>query len=98
MVRFVSKKTRLSTKDRFVSVLRPGSLLDEEITPWYRRRGNFFTLLVIFGFFLIILVIKGIYSAQILETKSNNADSQHTESIENDNVMDYEEAKRIFSN
>ncbi len=95
-------KHRISTKDKFVSVLRPGSTsyAPPSTKPWYRSRGNFLILLMIMVFFFLLLAVKVIFSVKN-ETETTTPENEtyiedSTDTETSDEPMDYEEAKRIF--
>lgn len=100
MKSFSSKKTRVSTRDRFISVLHSGSLPDFSSPPWYRQRGNIFTLIVIFLIFAMLFVVKKYEEGRKLRESQILNPHPGIEQIyppdENSQEMSYEEAQKIF--
>ena len=101
--RRVSKKEWRSTKDRFVSRLHNRTLMEEMQPPWYRRRSNFLTLIVIAVFVVMAFAVKAIVQVMrshdakvkaVQETVIPDNESAHPE--DKNDAMDYEEAKKVF--
>ncbi|MEW6235229.1 MAG: hypothetical protein AB1656_07570 [Candidatus Omnitrophota bacterium] len=86
---------RTSTKKRFRSILHKERRDEEMPVSWYRQRGNFITLLMIFVILFLAMAMK----AYLLYTKnfalsSTPITAEKTPSSSEE--MDYEEAKSIF--
>lgn len=91
-------KERLSTKDRFVSILKGGHLPDTTGPAWYRQRGNFFILLMILVFFALTVVVKSFILVQDTDSENLKNESAYSQEIDpvDEEEMDIDEAKRIF--
>lgn len=98
--RRVSRKCRVSTRDRFVSVLHGGTVEADPSPPWYRRNELFWPLLVIFIFFVLAFVVKIIVQVQNLQAQSlgnqSGIDRPVSEPESEEGEMSYEEAKKIL--
>ena len=99
-VRLNSPRRRLSPRERFVSVLNRGTLPGPPMTAWYRQKGNFYTLLTLVGFVIVYWIMQ----AAIRVEKPVSPDSQGLSETsrplsapEDDDKMDYEQARRIFN-
>ncbi len=92
------RKFRVSTKDRFVSILGGGELPNPSGPAWYRSRGNFFILLMIFIFAVLMVVVKSFVIVQdaSLDNQQNEAGYSQPLDSTDEEEMDIEEAKRIF--
>ena len=71
--------------------------------PWYRRRSNFLTLIVIAVFVVMAFAVKAIVQVMrshdakvkaVQETVIPDNESAHPE--DKNDAMDYEEAKKVF--
>ena len=86
-------RKRLSTKDRFVSILH-GEREEDTVTPWYRERRNYLPLLAIFLFMVLW------YALRILQENNYFEDNSKTvapiEAPTPGPAMDYDDAKRLF--
>lgn len=93
-------RRRLSPRERFVSVLRRGTLPGPPMTAWYRQKGNFYTLLTLVGFLLVFGIIQAAIRidepvSPDLPGPSETSPAQPTPG--NGDKMDYEQARRIFN-
>ncbi|RJP32607.1 MAG: hypothetical protein C4527_05630 [Candidatus Omnitrophota bacterium] len=98
---FIQKKKRLSTKEKFLLSRRYGTTSEDKPLPWFRRRGNYLVLLVIFIFVLLTFVVAAFLSVHQSDMNSpaNGTEMERNATptpLEADEDIDYEEAKRIF--
>ncbi len=90
-----------SPRERFVSVMRGGSLTVEPTVPWFRRREIYLPLIMVFLFFALAFVVKIMVQVQNQAGSSEgnpptiSQPEPEKESNEGE-TMNYEEAKRIF--
>lgn len=91
-------RRRVSTRDKFESVLRGGDPYGGRRTPWMRRPGNFIVLLMILVFTVLTFAVKAIDRARQASGPGDAAETvpAPTPVREGEGPMDYEEAKRIF--
>ena len=84
------KKQRLSTRERFVSVLREGGR-DDEFVPWYQKRQNYLPLFIIGIAFAMFFFIRLTHEAQ-----RDDPFATMDSAVEELEPMDYDEAREIF--
>jgi len=88
---------RLSTKERFRSIIHGERLDEEKPVPWYRQRGNFITLLMILVISFLAIAVKAYFAyTQKFEIPAASITAEKTPISSEDGEMNYEEAKSIF--
>ncbi|MDX9752824.1 MAG: hypothetical protein RBU29_02620 [bacterium] len=100
MARHSFTKDRISTRDRFVSVLKaPSKPAASAPAPWYRTRANYLALFMIALIFAFLLIVKSIDRVQDSLHSSDPPPvlGENGEEDATQGEMEYEEAQRIFS-
>ncbi len=86
-------KDRENIKQRFLRELQQQKQSDSDKSKiWYRQRHNFFPLLMIFAFAVMLLIVKAVYNIQFSENLPQNVQQEELE----EEKMDYEKAVEIF--
>lgn len=91
-----STPVRPSPKDRFISVLHSKKPLFEPEPPWFKKRENFFPLLMIFVFFIVLFIVKVTVDIK-KQWQSTQIHSGFTPPESQEEPMDYDEAVDIFT-
>ncbi|HOL96339.1 MAG TPA: hypothetical protein PLH79_18475 [bacterium] len=103
-----SPRRRLSPRERFVSVLRGGTLPGPPAAPWFLQRGNLYVLLVLLVVLICYGILQATYRTELSASPHSPGGYSNTSSLPDSpdsrpdaepdpETMEYEEAKRIFN-